>query len=444
MANARDAAALDVFLDDSAAESLRYNVEEVAYGIWKYCSPVFQLNRVEPGDLQVKLTGQNRAPTTVDEAVRSGTKFFDALLFLLAKDNKEVKLLPQMAVTHKEVTDYVKFKNSTALVALQAAFIKANPGAKTGDAGFPTEVPKKDRVENADVTYTTIYGDANVAAAKESVAYVALYVMLRGNYPTSSTANPGSDVPAFLINIMKFDKAPIHYAEKAASFVLKKIDPAWIKHIPWNEAGVEVKNRLALGLPGYRLFQPFQHFMPRKPISAEALCALNWVREFNRYPMDWGMFPLTRSHTVIQKLGSVNGLLAHLITEVFDQEQINEMLNTKYLSVPPQSNPRYAKFSNLPIYADLGLKDPIVALGPAITGTAVPLTLDDIKANYISHMRGKSKQAEWDTEVSKMDSAARVASGERLSDAEWEIALKFRQVEPKDAARLKISAAGTA
>lgn len=266
-------------------------------------SDVGMLHYVSPGDLRVFGANANTPPDNVKTAMRWGTKFFDALYYFAA-----------------EQTD--------------------RPGVAAGaDLG--------DRL------------DETILLAKRRLLWTALFLMLRGSYPQSEGQAIGQDIPAFLVNIAGMNEPPAVTARGLASFSLINIPSGWIRHIDWQGFAPEIRQRLALGLAGYRLLGPFKVYNVRPDADDDVKAAFHWVRQVAQARPDYAILSATRSPDMIARLGSWNKALGNLILLAFTEQQINEMVQVKILFARPQRDPRSDSWRSWAEGGQLQLTDPI-------------------------------------------------------------------------------------
>jgi len=264
---------------------------------------VGQLNVVTIGDLKVYGSADGAAPKDVREAVMWGTKLFDALYYF----------------------------------ALESA---RRPVTKAGKDG------------SADIGKT-------VVTAKKRLLWAALFIMLRGAYPESKTGTLGADVPAFLKNICGMVETPAATAEALASFPLTNINPGWVRAIKWDVMAPAIRQRLALGLAGYRALGPFRYYPCKPGVSKEVQDAYDWVEVVCSKAPDYAILSATRSATMIAKLGSWNHALGNLALECFTDAQLTEMVTIRLIFAKPTADPRYASWRSWVAGGELVLNDPI-------------------------------------------------------------------------------------
>lgn len=297
--NARIAAALQSFQSDV----IELDVALLGQQIMRLIKDVGQLEVVTVADLKVFGESGSTPPKDVTEAIRWGTKFFDAVYYF----------------------------------GLESAL---RPGITAG---------------------SDIGGDVSVAVmlTKKRLLWTAIFLMLRGSYPESTGTATGSDIPAFLVNICGMNESPCDCAAGLASFKLSSISPLWIREIQWSQFAAPIRQRLGLGLAGYRSLTPFKMYECRQEASDEAKEAFKWVRRITQAPADYAILSCTRSAALISKLGSWNAALGNLALECFSKEDLAEMENVRILYQIPTRDPRADTWRAWVSGGDLALTDPI-------------------------------------------------------------------------------------
>lgn len=279
------------------------DVQILGKQIMRLIKDVGQLDVVLIGDLQVFGKSLTQAPGDVTEAMTYGTKFFDAVYYF----SLEQQVRPTILVGSDE----------------------------------------SDKLEE------------NMMRTKRRLLWTAIFLMLRGSYPESQGMQSGSDIPAFLLNICGMDESPEKCAKGLASFNLKSISPAWIREIQWTTFAAPIRQRLALGLAGYRSMAPFKLYSCKPTADQDAKDAYEWVKRVSQLPPDYAILSCTRSATMIGRLGSWNKALANLTLECFTKEQIEEMETNKILFQIPTRDPRADTWKAWTSGGDLVLNDPI-------------------------------------------------------------------------------------
>jgi len=217
-------------------------------------------------DLQVYKSPKGAVPTTVSQALHNGTKFFDAAYYLSLSNVEGIKLL-----------DYDNDNRC---------------------------------------------GEENAVSQRKHAMILAIWCLLRGSYPHGQAVQPGTDVPAFIQNILGYRGTGTELTELLCSFDIMKIPLDWLKSVAWNRLPIEVRQRLSLGMAGFRLFTPFKILTPRNNISEQAKKAHDIVLALIRSGPTWDLFPPTRSAVVAARFGSLNKALESLMVNVFEDSDL--------------------------------------------------------------------------------------------------------------------------
>lgn len=281
------------------------NVDVKALGdlIQSQIEEVGLLHTLSSGDIKVHGSNGAQPPADVINAMKRGTKFFDAVLYF------------GMPVAQR-------------------------PKVTAGQL-----------VETAEATI--------IADTKRHLLWMAIFCMLRGSYPSSAGNSTGSDVPAFLRNICGMSMSPAELSSSLASFDLVNIPLSWIRQIQWSGMHASIRQRLALGLAGYRMLGPFRLYSPRPDASDDAIAAFNWIKAVTQAPADYAIMSCTRSPTLIGRLGSWNAALGNLMLECFTKEQIAEMVKHRLIFAAPVHDPRADTWRAWVAGGALVLNDPI-------------------------------------------------------------------------------------
>lgn len=286
-------------------DSIDVELQSIGVLIQRLIADVSKLRVVSKGDLTVYMQASGGTPTTIMQAIQSGTRLFDAIYYFSAPDNSSITLQPH-------------------------------------DASRPQ-------------------GEAAVALMKKYLLWMFLFVMMRGSYPKSQGTARGTDVPSFLTQIVGMNVSPLTVSQGLCSFEIEKVPLGWLKTIKFGGMAPEIRQRLALGLPGYRMFGPFRFYLPRPDASAEAKAAHAWVVRIINKPLDWGLFSATRDPAIITRLGSLNKNLSNLMIECFTHDQLVEMASpaVKIIFEVPTRDPRGDGWRSWVQGGDLELNDPI-------------------------------------------------------------------------------------
>lgn len=272
--------------------------------------PAAHVRQVLRGDLHVfykKKAGDDPAaaeePGSITEAMKYGTRFFDAYVyFSMMPDDR-----PPVAVGQIDTRD---------------------------DEAIAAELGKR-------------------------MAWMALHLMIRGNYPEVDTQEPGKDVPQFLLETFGVQETPRAVSRGLASFPLSKIDPGWIKVIDWGTAGPEIRQRLGLSLAGYRLLGMFKNYRPKSDADRIEKDVFKYVREIAHMPLDYSILSATRQPSLVAKFGPWNKNLTNAILSIFSQADIADAVKHKVLSVMPKPQRNAENWRSWPSIGHGFLKDPV-------------------------------------------------------------------------------------
>lgn len=280
-----------------------FNIEELGRAIMTQIQEVGRLHLIAAGDLQVFSVDVGTVPTDVKMAVRYGTKFFDALLYFALEGPRR-------------------------------------PAVRAGQDHLD-ELP------------------AIIMMTKKYLLWMAIYLMLRGSYPTDENNAIGANVPAFLRNICGMQISPAELSTNLASFELKNLNPNWIKQINWANFAPEIRQRLGLGLAGYRMLSPFSCYEVRVDAPEQVRDAAAWVARLNNQRPDYSILSCTRSPDIVNRFKSWNKALGNLILLSFTDAQIQEMVDNRIIFARPVRDPRSDNWRQWAAGGDLVLTDPV-------------------------------------------------------------------------------------
>jgi len=194
-----------------------------------------------------------------------------------------------------------------------------------------------------------------------SVFYCYFFLIVQARYPVGPSGSNPPKVPNFLVTIMGMNKPQRHYVETICSFEPEKFDPAWARFVSFRNFGQETLSRFGLGVAGYRLFTPFGIYDHKDGISQNLKNAFTFARTVARSDNTWNLHPLTRDPNVLTVRGNLNKNLGNLILEVFTDEQINEMVQSKMLYARPQHEPTQKNYMTWSPADDISGTDVIFA-----------------------------------------------------------------------------------
>jgi len=164
-----------------------------------------------------------------------------------------------------------------------------------------------------------------------------IFVLVKGHWTSSKTTRMGADIPAFLANTTGMDYTPADLVSRVTSFPLVKLDPTFIKSIPYERFGNAFIKRFFMGAAGYRLLAASIKYQAiAKNESHDNILA--WIYERLTEPVSLKILPLTRPKKLIE-LGSLNTALISLMYEVYTDQQRSELVKTGALTMIPDKPP---------------------------------------------------------------------------------------------------------
>lgn len=170
---------------------------------------------------------------------------------------------------------------------------------------------------------------------KQSLCWMALYIMLRGSWFTGDGIVSGTDVPAFLLNTFGLVGTPAAMRARLASFDLIRVPCEWVKYIRWANLSPKIRQRLGLSLAGYRQLNVLRFYEPKVDCTAIVRINIEWVRAVLSLPRDWGMVSATRNPDVIAQAGSINRGVDQLLAEGYSDEDVQLMVQNKSIYRAP-------------------------------------------------------------------------------------------------------------
>lgn len=258
------------------------DVQAVANALQSYLARGSKLTGVSLDDITTALPGavSNPAKATLVELLNAGMKIFDALVWL--------------------------------------------------SAGRPTTHPLS---QDSGATTAEITSLHEVARA---VFYNYFFILTQARYPVASATVEKPKVPNFLSVIMGMAEDQGVYVARVCSFDPQKFDMRWVQSVKFTGMGQETVSRFGLGVAGYRSFGPFKLYVPDKPVPDSLNQAYKFARTVAMAEPTWDIHPATRDASVLTKRGNLNKNLGNLILDLYSDDQIQEMVNTKVLYKKPE------------------------------------------------------------------------------------------------------------
>jgi len=207
---------------------------------------------------------------------------------------------------------------------------------------------------------TRLAGNVGVPYTADEIAKALFvqwfFILTRGRVSNSAGTQVGTDMPNFLRGVLQCQLSPLEYANKLAKFDLAQINPGWVRYIRFGALGIETRNRLGLGLAGYRLLAPFKYLTPKDNLPAHIVTALGVARSFATQPASWDIHPATRSPNILTTYGPLNANLSNLALIAYEAADLQTLVANRTLFQMPQSYPQNRDYMNWTI--------------PYVTGTA--------------------------------------------------------------------------
>lgn len=232
-------------------------------------------------------------------------------------------------------------------------------GTRLFDALYYFSLPKGQRPVISAAMRNDIPSSRQHDVIARAVFFQMFMVLTRGSPSMSDTSSAEGMVPKFLSSTMSLSDTPKNYASLICSFDLGLVDFRFIKQIDFSKLSAISRNRLSLGVAGYRNIAPFALFSPRSDASEDAKNAHEVVAKLARSPADWSIHPVTRSDAVTAYYGALNSTLCDLMVACFSKDQLTTMLNNKMIYSMPRSNPRATRWHGWTIGTMPHLREPI-------------------------------------------------------------------------------------
>ncbi|KAG5963027.1 hypothetical protein E4U57_006530 [Claviceps arundinis] len=225
---------------------------------------------------------------TLKDLLAIGMKYFDAVVWLSAKDKSGHPL-------------------------------RADPTMKTDD------IPSNDDVA-------------------KSIFYCYFMLLTQAKYPPDDHVI--KKIPRFLTILMGMNKEPSFYVSKICTFELRRMNPSWIKHVEF-DLTKELLSRFGIYVAGYRMFVPFDLYDAREGLPDNLVSAFTFARTVARAPASWNVHPLTRPQgpqDAITRRGNLKNNLGNLILDVFTDEQIDEMIKHRIIFKRPDRDVAHREY----------------------------------------------------------------------------------------------------
>jgi len=134
-----------------------------------------------------------------------------------------------------------------------------------------------------------------------------------------------------------------------SSFEINSIEHKWIMSVRIRDLDSKVRNRLALGLAGYRYLSVIAENIPNKQnVNASALRARTLICEFVNKGYYWEVHPNLKDTVLVSITKSINKNAMTLMTELYTTELLNDFLRLKKVPIPVIADMSYTQYRTWP------------------------------------------------------------------------------------------------
>lgn len=208
-------------------------------------------------------------------------------------------------------------------------------GTRLFDAMAYFSLPESSRPPISSVPLPAGENDPTLTEIARSLLYYYFFLITRANIPGTKTGANVQPTPRFLTLTLGFTKDQTYYTQQLASFGLDKIDPRWIKHVTFDNLGTETKNRIGLGVAGYRLATMLFYDTHDKTYGEDVAAALRSVKVLVDKGPVWEIHPITRSADFLFKVKNFNKNINNLLTFVYTEAMLQKMVTLMKLNSIP-------------------------------------------------------------------------------------------------------------
>jgi len=222
-----------------------------------------------------------------------------------------------------------------------------NSGTRIFDAVMYLTIPQNERFDPGTGPADFTKFDPDQCARDLFINYFCLLTQ-------ATPVVEGMKMANFVTKVLGSNEKPEEIAMRLASFNLDKMSHEWIKEISLNKLGTEAINRLALGVAGYRHVQAIIGEKPNAVwSSASRVTESEWLelnkkarevrlllRDWVARGLQWYAHPTTRSPKFITATKSLNKACEDMLTFLFTSKTLNEMKKQKVLYRAPLPNAR--------------------------------------------------------------------------------------------------------
>lgn len=232
-------------------------------------------------------------------------------------------------------------------------------GTKFFDACLYFTLPDADKPAVRAMTAAEKPASREYAQIGEAIFVIYFYLLTRARVPARTGEDSRHPIPRFLTNVLSLTQPMTAYLDLVSGFDISKMDHKWIKEVQMGELGDEMRNRIGLGVAGYRMFGPFKSYTPRPGTPPNLLQAVEVAKHIATVAPDWNIHPVTRNPVILTNLGNLNQNLGNLMLEVFSDEQIREMTDAKMIFAKPTKQPTHIQYRTWTLQGLIPLNEPI-------------------------------------------------------------------------------------
>lgn len=188
--------------------------------------------------------------------------------------------------------------------------------------------------------------DPTPDAVASALYYVYCFLMFRGTPPPHIKVDKNFVIPNFLPGVANLKEEPYIYVRRVASFDLARMEHRWIKYIPIPKLNQTARNRLSLGVAGYREPSALLYAMLQKDTDPLVVRATEAVRKFIQRGATWDVQSVTRTNKFLSVVKNFNKNCANLLALGCTTEELEKLRRNKIIFALPIYDDRYTNWRN--------------------------------------------------------------------------------------------------
>jgi len=212
-------------------------------------------------------------------------------------------------------------------------------GNRFFDALFYMGIDPAHRIPIQSVPTASLMPELTAQQISSALFFQYFMLLTRGSTSESGSATVGADVPKFLHTVLALNEKPEVYARRLATFNLEKIDPGWVKAMPFANISREAISRFGLGVAGYRIMAPFRLLRPKATLDPALNSAFAFAVSLATSDASWAVHPATRDPNILTRYGPINANMGNLALEAFEMAEIDELVAQRQLYARPKHDP---------------------------------------------------------------------------------------------------------